>query len=80
MTLTDVIILVLGCICFFLFLFSKKFKDYIKSMALGLIAFAGVNLCSVFTGTALKASVASLSASAFFGIPGVIFSLIVDIL
>ncbi len=80
MTLTDVIILALGCICFFLFLFSKRFKDYIKSMLLGVIAFAGVNICSIFTGTVLKASVASLSASVFFGIPGVIFSLIFDII
>ena len=80
MSLTDIIICGAGAVCAVVFLFSRRAKDYLKSMVLGLGALLVVNAASVFTGAAVRVTAGTVGSAVFFGVPGVIMSLVMNLM
>ena len=80
MTTAEIIILTISIITFIYFIFSKKSKSYIKSMLIGIIVFCMLNASSVILSFGIPFTAVNIVSSACLGIPGVILSLVMDII
>ena len=80
MSISDIVICAVGALTSLVFIFSPRAKDYIKSVLCGVFALLLVNAASIFTGTAVKISVGTVGSAVFFGVPGVIMSLIFNLI
>lgn len=80
MTYFEIALIICGIILFAAFIFGGKLKDYIKSMALGTVSLLLITSLSGFLNIAIELSVASVASSVFFGIPGVIFSIMLSVI